>query len=339
MIMSIAGHSDSPGLPATVTAENVEAAAHVAGKLAATLNVARDELRQLRRRIAALQRALAVRRALAAITLAILRGRAACERIGLWFGGALFIGTALSTAAAIIVAALLKLSSVGLFVCGTGGAIFGFGALILLLYVPERHLQPPTSEALTRSLAELIWQRQQVEQRLSSVERQHAEALEEYQRLRTAIESRIHRLLTCNWRDLRGIPFEHFLEEVFLELGFQVQTTKTSGDQGVDLVGTCNGFRLAVQAKGYAESVGNSAVQEVVAGRIFYNCHACAVITNSTFTSGAIELASRTNCMLIDGAQIQNLIRGEIAFGESRLAPAGAELVPRQLEAGAETVA
>ena len=99
---------------------------------------------------------------------------------------------------------------------------------------------------------------------------------------------------------------------VFEILGYQVQKTKASGDQGVDLVVSRGGASIAVQAKGYKNSVGNKAVQEVHAGMVFYRCGRCVVVTNSTFTSGARDLARATDCMLIEGSQIPDLIMGKI---------------------------
>jgi len=72
------------------------------------------------------------------------------------------------------------------------------------------------------------------------------------------------------------------------------------------------GRTIAVQAKCYAGSVGNAAVQEAHAGKSFYGCDSSIVITSSVFTSGAIKLANAVGCVLIDGSQIPKLIRGEI---------------------------
>ena len=110
------------------------------------------------------------------------------------------------------------------------------------------------------------------------------------------------------WRRLSGENWECFLTDLFKAHGYSVELTKVSGDQGVDLIVQYSRFRLAVQAKGYSGSVGNAAVQEAVAGRIFYNCTHCAVITNSTFTKSARELASRTSCVLISESEIDDLI-------------------------------
>ena len=128
------------------------------------------------------------------------------------------------------------------------------------------------------------------------------------------LNSRLHRLLTCDWRCLRGTAFEQFLGEVFLQLGYAVQMTGKSGDQGVDLIATAAGKRIAIQAKGYVESVGNHSVMEVHTGMAYYACNASMVITNSVYTRAVRDCAQRVGCLLIDGEQIPSLIQGSIAL-------------------------
>lgn len=112
---------------------------------------------------------------------------------------------------------------------------------------------------------------------------------------------------SLRWRYLTGETWEGYLEQIFLKNGYKVERTKVTGDQGVDLIVSFKRIRLAVQAKGYAGSVGNKAVQEVVAGRIYYQCTHSAVITNSSFTKSAQELATKTDCILIDRSGIERL--------------------------------
>jgi hypothetical protein len=130
--------------------------------------------------------------------------------------------------------------------------------------------------------------------------------------LTALLASAKYQLIHTDWRSMRGTAFEDFLARVFEALGYQVKRTKASGDQGVDLIVTGNGRRIAVQAKGYSESVGNHAVMEIVAGMTFYQCDCCVVITNSHFTSGAVALARANKCRLIDGSQIPDLIEGRV---------------------------
>ncbi|MDB5334635.1 MAG: hypothetical protein JWN70_254 [Planctomycetaceae bacterium] len=147
---------------------------------------------------------------------------------------------------------------------------------------------------------------------LRSCQMAHKYALDEYDRLAKEFKSRRNDLLNVEWSTLRGCDFELFLKDVFEELGFNVRTTKISGDQGVDLVASKGQVRIAIQAKGWANNVSNSAVQAVVAGKLHYDCTSCVVITNSSYTRSARELARSTNCRLIDRTEIRNLVHGKI---------------------------
>ena len=55
----------------------------------------------------------------------------------------------------------------------------------------------------------------------------------------------------------------------------------------------------------YQGKVGNSAVQEAVAGKSYYDCDEAMVITNSVFYPGAIVLAKANDVTLIDGTQLK----------------------------------
>lgn len=72
---------------------------------------------------------------------------------------------------------------------------------------------------------------------------------------------------------MEGVEFEGFLEALFSEMGFRVETTATTGDFGADLILTSHdGERIAVQAKRYSQAVGVDAVQEVYSAKTFYEC-------------------------------------------------------------------
>jgi hypothetical protein len=121
-------------------------------------------------------------------------------------------------------------------------------------------------------------------------------------------------LLKENWRAMRDREWEQFLARAFRLLGATVETTRVTGDQGVDLVVEKGTLRYAIQAKGYHNSVNNGAVQQAVAGMAHYRCNACAVITNSRFTVSAEELALSNRCKLIGEEQIADLVLGRLAI-------------------------
>jgi HJR/Mrr/RecB family endonuclease len=132
-------------------------------------------------------------------------------------------------------------------------------------------------------------------------------------RLLAVYNSRPNQLLHCRWPEMTGVDFENFLASIFQLLGYDVITTGKTGDQGVDLIVSKSGRKVAIQAKGYPRStVGNNAVQEAHTGMVFYNCQAAAVITNSEFTPSARELAAKVGCLLVAGHQMRDLIEGLI---------------------------
>lgn len=95
-----------------------------------------------------------------------------------------------------------------------------------------------------------------------------------------------------HFESMDGWQFEKFCAEVLKNIGYEnVEVTKGSGDQGVDILAERDGVRYAVQCKYYSGKVGNKAVQEINAGKMFYHCHVGVVMTNDYFTQSAKDLA------------------------------------------------
>ena len=70
----------------------------------------------------------------------------------------------------------------------------------------------------------------------------------------------------------------------------KIEVTKSSGDQGVDIIAYKHRKKYGIQCKYYTYPVGNKAVQEAYAGSKFYGCDVAVVMTNNTFTKSAKEL-------------------------------------------------
>lgn len=103
-----------------------------------------------------------------------------------------------------------------------------------------------------------------------------------------------------------GFAFETYIAKLYCKLGYTIEeVTKKSGDQGADVIAYKDNIKYVIQAKFYSNPVGNKAVQEVVASIGMYNANKGIVVTNSTFTLSAIELANANNIELVDGEKIE----------------------------------
>lgn len=108
---------------------------------------------------------------------------------------------------------------------------------------------------------------------------------------------------------MTGLEFEEYTVRLLRRLGYDnVELTKASGDQGVDVIASKDGVKYAFQCKNYSNALGNTPIQEVTAGKQFYGCHVGVVLTNNFFTSGAKELAEKTQTMLWNREKLGQMI-------------------------------
>ena len=99
---------------------------------------------------------------------------------------------------------------------------------------------------------------------------------------------------------MSGAEFENFITYMFNQLGYKATHTKLSGDQGLDVIAIKGNTKIAIQCKCFHGSVGNHAIMEAFAGAKYYNADKCMVVTNSTFTKSARELANKNGVVLWD---------------------------------------
>ena len=110
---------------------------------------------------------------------------------------------------------------------------------------------------------------------------------------------------------MSGPEFEQFMADLLRQKGYQVQETPLSGDQGVDLVlPDLDGKRVVIQLKRWTGPVGNNAIQATFAGMAHYQADEGWIITTSTFTKSARELARSTSVRLIDRDELADWLEG-----------------------------
>lgn len=118
---------------------------------------------------------------------------------------------------------------------------------------------------------------------------------------------------------LSGFDYEVHLADRLQSVFPNAYVTRTplSGDQGADIIVSIGNRKIAIQAKYYAGSVGNAAVQEVYAAMRYYDADECMVVCNSDYTSSAKSLASKTGVILTNTENFLSVI-GQMIGGKLR---------------------
>lgn len=118
--------------------------------------------------------------------------------------------------------------------------------------------------------------------------------------------------------EMEGAEFELFCANLLERKGFiDVNVTKASGDFGVDILAEKDGVTYAIQCKRYADPVGVKAIQEVYAGREYYDRMVGAVLTNQYFTAPAVEAARKLKILLWDRGYLESMMEEDEICNQS----------------------
>ncbi|WP_368252048.1 restriction endonuclease [Enterococcus sp. 2201sp1_2201st1_B8_2201SCRN_220225] len=114
---------------------------------------------------------------------------------------------------------------------------------------------------------------------------------------------------------MTGLEFESYIADMLFYRGFkEISVTKSSGDQGVDVIGQKDGLSYGFQCKLFKGSVTNKAVQEVYTGCGVYDLDKGVVVSTGTFTKSAKEAAEKVNVELWDRMDIREMIKDKVSF-------------------------
>ena len=126
---------------------------------------------------------------------------------------------------------------------------------------------------------------------------------------------------------MNGYEFEQYTGLLLKKLGYRnVVVTQASNDYGIDVTCMKNGVKYAIQCKCYSNKLGNSSVQEAVAGKQYYKCDVGVVLTNNYFTENAINLAKSNGILLWDRTELIKMLQ------KAKRNPSAVETVPQVLE-------
>lgn len=111
--------------------------------------------------------------------------------------------------------------------------------------------------------------------------------------------------LPLDIEQMAPIDFEHFCADILRGCGWEAQVTQATGDQGIDVIAKWGEVKAVLQCKKYSQPVGNSAVQEVFAGKQFEGANIAAVVSNAPYTPAAKQLASSTGVHLLHYSELE----------------------------------
>lgn len=118
------------------------------------------------------------------------------------------------------------------------------------------------------------------------------------------------RILIRHVDRMDGAEFETITAKYLKKLGFDVEFTSASHDYGADLILRKRNRCVAVQCKRYQGSIGVKAVQEVIGSMAYYQADFGLVITNSSYTKNAWNLAEANGVALWDREILIKLLSG-----------------------------
>lgn len=151
--------------------------------------------------------------------------------------------------------------------------------------------------------------KEQMENELEALNQKKADLVTDIKEVKKiTVESELNRIDKLN-----GHEFEKYCGNLLIDLGYSnVNITVSSGDQGIDILASMGSSSYGFQCKNYVSVVGNKAVQEALAGKIFYKVDRVGVITNNYFTTSAQKLAVEGNVELWDRDTLKELLEDSI---------------------------
>lgn len=118
---------------------------------------------------------------------------------------------------------------------------------------------------------------------------------------------------------LTGIEFEQLCKKILEEYGFRVETTKASGDGGIDLIAYSDKIfykgKYIIQCKRYIGSVGEPVIRDLYGVVTAERANKGILITSGSFTNAAIKFAENKPIELINPSILNRIITDDNRVG------------------------
>lgn len=124
-------------------------------------------------------------------------------------------------------------------------------------------------------------------------------------------------------RQLDPLAFERYVARLFENMGYEAQTTRRIGDQGVDLVLRKEGRVSIAQCKRYDGSVGASVMRDLYGAMVHNRAREAFLVTTGTITMPARQWAANKPIHMIDGITLVEWAKEQKKQAhEQRISPA-----------------
>jgi hypothetical protein len=106
------------------------------------------------------------------------------------------------------------------------------------------------------------------------------------------------------WKRMSGFVYEKEVSKLFLKKGYDVTTTKSTGDGGVDITLQKDGKLVIVQCKNTQKPAGPAIVRDLYGTMINFNAHEAILVSTSGCSKGASEFIVGKPISIIDLASL-----------------------------------
>jgi len=112
---------------------------------------------------------------------------------------------------------------------------------------------------------------------------------------------------------MTGLEFERYIARLLKTKSYIHIILTEEYDYGVDIIAEKDGIRWGIQVKRYSGLVKANAVRQAVTALKKYHCDRAMVISNSTYSKVAKELARSNDCVLVDRNGLLKWVRATLS--------------------------
>lgn len=108
---------------------------------------------------------------------------------------------------------------------------------------------------------------------------------------------------------LHPTEFEIFIAELYSRLGYKTQRTKTSGDEGIDVIAEKDGKKYVIQVKKSSKPIGSPVIQKLYGSMAHAFADYAICVSLAGYTTQARRFAENKLIELLDGNDLIDLIK------------------------------